>query len=127
DLTKKVRQTIQEAFGDQTFWIVAEVSGHKFYPDRDRHYFDLVEKIESSNTEAAKVKANSWEHGSRQIAVFEQVTGQKFGDGLQVLACVKVNYHIVYGLSLTLIDLDPNFTLGNLERLRKETLRRLVQ
>src|SRR5690606_28233649 len=34
---------------------------------------------------------------------------------------------IVYGLSLTLIDLDPNFTLGNLERLRKETLRRLVQ
>ena len=127
DLTRKVRQTIQEAFGEQTFWIVAEVSGHKFYPDRDRHYFDLVEKIDSSNTEAAKVKANSWEHGSRQIAVFEQVTGQKFCDGLQVLACVKVNYHIVYGLSLTLVDLDPNFTLGNLERLRKETLSRLVQ
>lgn len=127
DLTKKVRQTIQEAFGDQTFWIVAEVSGHKFYPDSDRHYFDLVEKIESSNTETAKVKANSWERGSRQIALFEQTTGQKFGDGLQVLACVKVNYHIVYGLSLTLVDLDPNFTLGNLERLRKETLRRLLQ
>ncbi len=127
DLTRKVRQVIHEHFGEQTFWIVAEVSGHKFYPDRDRHYFDLVEKIENSNTEAAKVKANSWEQGSRQIASFEHVTGQKFQDGLQVLACVRINYHIVYGLSLTLVDLDPNFTLGNLERQRKETLAKLLE
>lgn len=127
DLTRRVRQVIHEHFGEQTFWIVAEVSGHKFYPDRDRHYFDLVEKIEHSNSEAAKVKANSWEQGSRQIASFEHVTGQKFQDGLQVLACVKVNYHIVYGLSLTLVDLDPNFTLGNLERQRKETLAKLLE
>ncbi len=127
DLTRRVRQVIHEHFGEQTFWIVAEVSGHKFYPDRDRHYFDLVEKIENSNTEAAKVKANSWEQGSRKIASFEHITGQKFQDGLQVLACVKVNYHIVYGLSLTLMDLDPNFTLGNLERQRKETLAKLLE
>jgi exodeoxyribonuclease VII large subunit len=126
DLTKRIRQVINETFGEQTYWIVAELSGHKFYPDRDRHYFDLVEKIENSNTETAKVKANSWEQGSRQISLFENITGQTFGDGLQILACVKVNYHIVYGLSMTLIDVDPNFTLGNVERQRRETLQRLL-
>jgi exodeoxyribonuclease VII large subunit len=126
DLTTRIRQTILEKFGEQSYWVLAEISGHKFYPDRDRHYFDLVEKIDHSSTEAAKVKGNSWEQGSRQIAAFEKITGQKFQDGLQVLACVKVNYHIVYGLSLTLLDLDPNFTLGNLERLRKETLEKLL-
>jgi exodeoxyribonuclease VII large subunit len=126
DLTKRIRQVLNETFGDQTYWIIAEISGHKFYPDRDRHYFDLVEKIDNSATETAKVKANSWEQGSQKIAVFESITGQRFQDGLQVLACVRVNYHIVYGLSLTLVDVDPNFTLGNLERLRRETLQRLV-
>lgn len=126
DLTKRIRQVVNETFGEETYWIIAEVSGHKFYPDRDRHYFDLVEKIEHSNTETAKVKANCWEQGSRQIAVFESITGQSFNDGLQVLVSVKINYHIVYGLSFTVLDIDPNFTLGNVERQRRETLQRLV-
>lgn len=127
ELTTRLRQVISDAFGQQTWWIVAEVSGHKFYPDKDRHYFDLVEKLENPNTETAKIKANSWEQGSRQIAYFQEVTGQNFCDGLQVLICVRVNYHIVHGLSLTLLDIDPNFTLGNVERQRRETLSRLVQ
>jgi exodeoxyribonuclease VII large subunit len=126
DLTRRIRQVINQAFGEETYWIIAEVSGHKFYPDRDRHYFDLVEKIENSNTETAKVKANCWEQGSRQISLFESLTGQTFADGLQVLVCVKVNYHIVYGLSFTVMDVDPNFTLGNVERQRRETLNRLL-
>lgn len=126
DLTRKVRDVVYQAFGEHSYWIVAEVSGHKFYPDRDRHYFDLVEKIDNASTETAKVKANAWEHGSERIAQFERVTGQRFGDGLQILICVRVNFHIVHGFSLTLIDIDPNFTLGNLERFRRETLDRLV-
>lgn len=127
DLTRRIKEVITGSFGNQTYWIIAEVSGHKFYPDKDRHYFDLVEKLENSTTETAKVKANSWEQGSRQIACFEKITGQKFTDGLQVLINVTVNYHIVYGLSLTLVDIDPNFTLGNLERQRRETLLRLTR
>jgi len=126
DLTRKVREVVYQAFGEQNYWIVAEVSGHKFYPDRDRHYFDLVEKIDHASTETAKVKANAWELGSERIELFERVTGQRFGDGLQVLICVRINFHIVHGFSLTLIDIDPNFTLGNLERFRRETLQRLV-
>lgn len=127
ELTSRIRQVINDAFALQKYWIVAEVSGHKFYPDGDRHYFDLVEKMENSSTETAKVKANSWEQGSRQIAHFEKTTGQNFKDGLQVLICVRINYHIIHGLSFTLLDIDPNFTLGNLERQRQETLARLIE
>ncbi|HEY0680053.1 MAG TPA: exodeoxyribonuclease VII large subunit, partial [Chitinophagaceae bacterium] len=46
--------------------------------------------------------------------------------GLQVLAQVKVEFHQAYGISLQLTDIDPSFTLGNIERQRRETLVRLV-
>ena len=126
DLARQIEQVLNHTFGEKTFWIVAEISGHKFYPDKDRHYFDLVEKIENSSSEAAKVKGHSWTQGSQKISIFENETGEKFRDGLQVLINVKVNYHIAYGLSLTLRDIDQGFTLGDLERRRRETLLRLV-
>lgn len=126
DLTRQIEQVINQSFGEKTFWIVAEISGHKFYPDKDRHYFDLVEKIENSSAEAAKVKGHSWAQGSQRIKFFENETGEKFRDGLKVLINVKVNYHIAYGLSLTLRDIDQGFTLGDLEKKRRETLLRLA-
>ncbi len=43
-----------------------------------------------------------------------------------MLVNVKVSYHGIYGLTLTR-DVDLGFTLGNLERQRRETLERLVR
>lgn len=126
DLTKKVSQVINQSFGSDFYWIIAEVSGHKFYPNQDRHYFDFVEKIENSNSETAKVKGIAWSSGSVAIKFFQKETGQQFTNGLQVLVKVKVEFNIIYGLQLILHDIDQSFTLGNLEKQRRETLLRLV-
>lgn len=126
DLSRKIEQVFKQAFSNEFYWIVAEVSGHKFYPDTDRHYFDLVEKTHGSEVEVAKFKAKSWSEGSSNIANFEEQTGQKFQAGIQVLIKVKVEYHSLYGLSLTLTDIDSSFTLGNIEKQRRATLLRLV-
>lgn len=127
DLSKRIEQVFKQAFSTEFYWIIAEVSGHKFYPDTDRHYFDLVEKSGNSEVEVAKFKAKSWSEGSLSIAQFQNQTGQLFQSGIQVLIKVKVEYHSLYGLSLTLIEIDPSFTLGNIEKQRRETLLRLVR
>lgn len=127
DLSRKIEQVFKQVFASEFYWIVAEVSGHKFYPDTDRHYFDLVEKSANSEVEVAKFKAKSWSEGSASIAEFEHQTGQSFQSGIQVLIKVKVEYHGLYGLSLTLLEIDPSFTLGNIEKQRRETLLRLVR
>lgn len=108
------------------YWIVAEVSGHKFYPNQDRHYFEFIEKIVGSNEPIAKVSAVSWFQGSQHIKLFENATGQKFTNGLQVLVKVKVEFHSSFGFKLVLQDIDQSFTLGNLEKQKRETLLRLV-
>ena len=38
-----------------------------------------------------------------------------------------MEYHILHGLKLTLIDIDTSFTLGELEKQKKETLQRLLR
>lgn len=126
DLSRRIEQVFKQNFSLDFYWIVAEVSGHKFYPDSDRHYFDLVEKSSNSEVEVAKIKAKSWSEGSSNILEFERLTGQKFQSGLQVLIQVKVEYHPLYGLSLTLIDIDASYTLGNIEKQRRDTLIKLV-
>ncbi len=127
DLSRRIEQVFKQAFSSEYYWIIAEVSGHKFYPDTDRHYFDLVEKSSNSEVEVAKFKAKSWSEGSASIEQFQQQTGQLFQSGIQVLIKVKVEYHSLYGLSLTLLEIDPSFTLGNIEKQRRETLLRLVR
>lgn len=125
ELTHEVRNVMRSAFPD-TYWIVAEVSGHKFYANNDRHYFELIEKAEGTNEPIAKVNARAWYEGSQTIHAFEESTGQKFTTGLQVLIKVKVEFHPAHGFALILVDIDQTFTLGNLEKQRLETLHRLV-
>ena len=126
DLTRQIADHIKLSFGQQYYWIVAEISGHKFYPNQDRHYFDFVEKIEGQNAETAKVKGIAWSGGAQSIHSFEEVTAQKFSNGIQILALVRVEFHAIHGFSLILTEIDPSFTLGNLERQRRETLLKLV-
>ena len=56
---------------------------------------------------------------------FESATGQAITAGIAVLVRVLVTYHEVYGFSLQIIDLDAGYTLGEVERRRRETIERL--
>lgn len=126
DLTRLIQGVISSSFDNRFFWVIAEISGHKFYKDTDRHYLELVEKIEGSGTETSKIKAKAWFEGSKNIRRFEEQTGQIFENGLSVLVKVKVEYQVVHGLSVTIFDIDESFTLGNIAKQREATLRRLL-
>lgn len=129
-LLSLVQETLQEQFAWQRFWVIAEISNHSFYAQRGFHYFDL---IESENTAGrrngsliAKVSAVAWTAGAMRIKAFEKETGQRFGNQLEVLVEVSVDFHPVYGLKLTLHDIDPRFTLGKLEQQKQATIQKLL-
>lgn len=111
---------------------MAEVSNHSFYAQKGFHYFDLVEtenrdgRGKSGAAILSKIPAVAWATGAARIRAFETATGQKFGNEIQVLAEVSVDYHPVYGLKLTLLDIDARFTLGQLEQKRQAIISRLI-
>jgi exodeoxyribonuclease VII large subunit len=109
------------------FWVVADISSHNYYPNKEHHYFELVEKSAVDTGIIAKMSAVSWKAGSLRIKAFEKTTGQKFRTGMQLLLQVVVEFHAVYGLKAVLVDVDAGFTLGQLEQERQRTLERLVK
>lgn len=126
ELTQKIKEVLANTFGLNEFWVVAEISSHKFYPNQDRHYFEFIEKDETTNDPIAKVRGVSWRFGSESIHNFERVTGQVFTNGIQVLVKVKLEFHPSHGLQLILQNIDPSFTLGNIEKQRRATLLKLL-
>lgn len=126
ELTKKIDNALKAVFASKSFWVIADITSHTFKANTKYHYFDLVEKDEHSTKIVAKVCGKAWGSGSNKIAIFEKLTGQKFTNNINVLLKVSVEYHAEYGLSLSVIDIDPNFTLGVLEQQKQHTLARLV-
>ena len=107
-----------------TYWVEAEISS---LSDRGHCYLELVEKSENGLF-AAKVRATCWQSTWRMLrAYFLEETGQQPAVGMQVLLEVSVDFHAVYGLSLNVRNINPTFTLGDLQRRRRETIERLEQ
>ena len=125
ELTKLIEGVIKESFR-QRYWVVADVTSHKFYESKRHHYFQLVEKGERDQI-LAQASVVAWKNGHRRISKFERTTGQRFTNGISVLVAVTVDYHRVHGLKLTLQDISHEFTLGKLQQQKEDVLARLLE
>jgi exodeoxyribonuclease VII large subunit len=122
-----IQDTISGRFASQRFWVLADITNHSYKADKKIHYFELVEKAQNGNAIIAKMMGKSWGGGAIRIEEFEKNTGQAFTNNLHVLVQVSVDYHPLYGLSASVLDIDSNFMLGILEQQRNATLERLVR
>lgn len=112
-----------EAAVPGTLWVKAELASVS--RRRNGHcYMDLVQSDEGAVV--AQARAIIWAGVYGQLSMFfESVTGSPLQAGQQLLLAVRVNYSPVYGVSLIVEDIDPDYTVGDAERKRLETLERL--
>ena len=108
------------------YWVRVEIHRLNVYGGTGHAYLELVEK--ENGRVVAKMSGTLWRDTYRMVAKqFQSVTGEPFRDGLQVLMQVQVRYHELYGLSLNVLQVDPNYSLGQMARMRLETINRLQQ
>ena len=108
-----------------SYWVKAEISSLSL---KGGHmYLELVESGESrAKSMAAKMRATCWTGTQEMLnAYFESETGQRLQAGMSVLVEVAVQYHAVYGLSLSITNIDPSYTLGDIARQRQQTIAQL--
>lgn len=123
ELLGYIKGVINNAFVG-TYWITAEVSNINQSAHNGHVYFDLVET--QSGVNKAFIRGNLWASRASQVLPrFYQVTGGQITIGMELMLLVKVEMHPQYGLSLTIFDINPEYTLGHLERLRQETINKL--
>lgn len=112
-----------EASLSPSYWVIAEISELR-QNVKGHCYMELVEK--ENNFIQAKIRANIWAYTYRTLSQqFRQATGTELKPGIKVLFNVSINFHEVYGMSLTVNDIDPNFTIGEKSRQRDETIKKL--
>jgi len=122
-LAEGLRFAIYRSFPDQV-WVQAEIAKLNIYPRSGHVYLDLVEK--QAGATLAQMRGIIWANDFPEIREkFEKVTREPFREGLKVLFLARFNFHVTYGLSLWISDVEPSFTLGELSRVKTQTIERL--
>lgn len=126
ELNSLVRGTL-EASLTEDYWLQAELS--EVREGYNGHcYIEFVEKDRTGRQLIAKARGTIWSATYRLLKpYFERETGQVLAPGLKVLVYVHVTFHELYGYSLTVLDIDPSYTIGDIARRRKEILQQLEQ
>lgn len=124
ELNNMVRFNLQLSMPD-CYWLKAEISELRV-ASNGHCYMELVQKDGASGSIIAKAKANIWRQNYTVLSdTFGRTTGQMLSAGINVLVCVTLNFHELYGYSLNVIDIDPTYTLGDLARQKQEILKQL--
>ncbi|MFM2037647.1 MAG: hypothetical protein RL432_586 [Bacteroidota bacterium] len=119
-----IRKTLENRY-QQSYWVRAEL--YKMNEFASGHAFpELVQR------EKGKIVANLsgvlWKtHFQRIRTHFEKTVQEPLSEGKELLLEVKIVFSETFGLSLHIIDIDPSFSLGELHKLKLETLKKLDQ
>lgn len=107
----------------QGVWVGAELSDLRVVGGHC--YMELVEK-DAAGITRAKCRANIWANNYRALrSKFISVTSKDIATGMKVLVRGTATHHPLYGLAFNIYDIDPAYTMGDIERLRREILERL--
>ena len=115
------------SFLPSSIWVTAEISS--VTRNASGHcYIELVEKSETNDNIIARQRATIW--ASKYVDIhrrFVEVAQSELKAGLSILFCCDVQFHELYGMSLNIIDIDPIFTVGDIQRRKQEIIKRLTE
>ena len=124
ELNQAISASIMSNPHTQNVWITAELSDVAVR--RGHCYMELLQK-DDRGQQLAKARGVIWASAYTTLASrFQAVTGTAFTTGIKLMLRASATMHPVFGLSLVISDLDPNYTMGDLLRRRQDIIRKLT-
>ncbi len=122
ELNEHIRRVIALNF-QQPLWVRAEIA--QISSSKGHFYLELVQKGEAEDI-VAQASAVIWAGELRQMLSRHGMALQTvLREGLELKIQVRPEFHERYGLKLNIYDLDPAYTLGQLDLQRKQTVQAL--
>lgn len=123
EVTKSIQKTLSERYKN-AFWVMAEMNKLNHYKHSGHCYPELVEKQDGKVI--AQLKSILWKTDYLNANdKFLKVLKEPLKDGIKILFLAKICFDPGYGLALNILEIDPHYTLGDLEREKKETIQKL--
>ena len=118
-----VENTLKQRY-TRGFWVKAEMNKLNFYKHSGHCYPDLLEK--KNGKILAQMRAILWSKDYQNInKKFIDVIKEPLKEGINIMFYATIEYNPSYGLSLRIFDIDPIFTLGDLEKEKAESINEL--
>jgi exodeoxyribonuclease VII large subunit len=119
-ITRRI-QEILAPVSSKTFWVRAEITSgrHK----GGSFYCDLIEADDNGSV-IARMRCNLWNRDLQRIQnkFKEQNIELQLDDGTSAIFCCQLQFSPQYGISLKVVDADPAFAMGELEKRKQEIL-----
>jgi exodeoxyribonuclease VII large subunit len=123
EVALSIQRTLNQRY-TSTFWVRAEMNKLNFYRHSGHCYPELLEKKEGKVV--AQMRGIIWKNNYVRInKLFLETLQEPLREGIKILFLARIAFDPVHGLSLIVEDIDPVFTLGDLEAEKQETIRRL--
>jgi len=123
EVASSIQKTLAMRY-TSSFWVKAEMNKLNHYPHSGHCYPDLVEKMDGKVI--AQLKSTLWKDDYVRInRNFLSVVKSPLKDGIKMLFCARITFDPVHGLALRITDIDPVFSLGELEREKQESIDKL--
>lgn len=123
-----LQNAIKEGLNDlfpESVWVMAEIAAVQTRMN-GHCYLDLVQS--ENGRQLAKVKAVIWKSMYPMLrGFFKTATGKELEVGQQILVKAEINYSELYGLSLIIEDINPEFTVGDAELKKQQTIKQLQE
>ncbi|MCI6672463.1 MAG: exodeoxyribonuclease VII large subunit, partial [Prevotella sp.] len=123
ELNTLVGQVIESTMPN-AYWVEAEVSEAR---EHSGHlYLELIEKDDRTHTPIARASAKCWRTTWSVInSNFQRITGMRLRTGIKLMLQVYAQFHPQYGFSWIVADVNPEYTMGDMARKRKEIIEQL--
>ncbi|MBP9188756.1 MAG: exodeoxyribonuclease VII large subunit [Chitinophagales bacterium] len=123
EVTASIERTIEARY-KSAFWMTAEMNKLNYYKHSGHCYPDLIER--NNEKVIAQVRATLWKGDFQNInRKFLTVLKEPLKDGIKILLLAKISFDALHGLSIQILDIDPGYTLGDLEKEKQDTIKRL--
>lgn len=123
ELGESIQSVIDSTY-KKTYWVKAEIVKLNYYPKSGHCYPDLVDKVD--NQIKSQFRGLIWGKDYQRIQKdFLEQCQSDLKSGMKVLMKVKVQFHALHGLSLHIIDIDANYTIGEMALNRLKTIKTL--
>lgn len=124
-LHTSIENWVRESFSTKEIWITCQIA--KSNEKNGHYYLELVDSKEGTRT--AQAKGMIWRTNYGSIQKTLQDYGLNVSDvlkvGLEIRISVTVSFHKVFGMSLVINAVDPSTILGDIEKQKIATRKKL--
>lgn len=123
ELNEYIRRVIALNF-QEPIWVHGEIS--QISESRGNYYLEIIEKKENSDEVIAQSSAALW---YKSFMFLKRKIGPGINsllqDGIQVRLKINLDFHERYGFKMIIEDIDPNYTMGQVELNRQKVIKQL--